>query len=367
MAQRTSIFGSWLGGAQHSISELRSETLAWLRSMRFTVHLLEGLTPQGHGLRILYSGSAPYRHYLRRHAFTDRSQERALGRYWRWQLPALAERVRADLRITRCARGLRRLLPARASCFYVPEWVWCTRTLDAENVHGKRKPWTGIASHGLHYSVTRDVAVLRHFYERMYLPLMRSSHGAGAQLMELDHMLRRVADGDAELLSIEKEGTAVGGCVIVYDGAEARLFSRGVLDADKDLLRQRVGVALYLYSFAYLLERGFSRVSLGRARPFLRDGALKFKLERGGYLTSGTGMGIDLEPLNASAGTRDFLCTNPWIGEDVDGLLAVFFAGADGTTCMPPRAPAGVRRVAVAPAGEAIPHNAALHATPRSA
>lgn len=347
MEQWTGIFRRWLRRAQPSLSELRSETLAWLRSVRFTVHLLEGTTPHGATLRILYAGSEPYRHYLRRHAYADSGKDRALGRFWRWQLPELAERVGADLRVTRCARRLRRLLPPRASCFYVPEWVWCARTLDAQNVHGKRKPWTSIAKHGFRYSITTHVAALCHFYERMYLPLMSTSHGEGAQLMKRDDMLRRVANGEAELLSVEKDGAAVGGCVIVYEGGEARLFSRGVLDADRDLLRQRVGDALSLYSFAYLLERGFSRVNLGRARPFLQDGALKFKLERGAYLTGSTGMGIDIEPLNASAGTHDFLCSNPWIGEDADGLVAVFFAGADGTTCMPPTAPAGVPRVAV--------------------
>jgi len=364
--QRTGIFGTWLRSAHRSSGDLHAEALAWLRSVRFTVHLLEGTTPHGHRLRVLYSGSAPYRHYVRRHIFAN-SDERALGRYWRWQLPGLAGRLHADLRITRCARRLRRLLPARVSCFYVPEWVWCMRTLDAQSVYGKRKPWTSVEKHGFSSRVTSDVAALCHFYERMYLPLMNTSHGESAQLMKRHDMLRRVADGEAELLSIEKDGTAVAGCVIVYEGGEARLFSRGVLDADKGLLRQRVGDALSLYSIAYLLERGFSRVNLGRARPFLEDGALRFKLERGAYVTSGTDMGVDIEPLNASLGTHDFFYANPMIGEDADGLVAVFFAAADGTTCMPPRAPAGVRRVAVRRVDEAIREHAPLHATPRSA
>jgi hypothetical protein len=360
----TGFSSTWRRRAGRAAGAVREEALTSLRALRFTVHLLEGRTPRGHALRILYAGSAPYRHYLRRHVFASDYEERLLGRHWRWQLPALAARLGADLRITRSARALRPVLAAGTPSFYVPEWVFSTRTLDTESVHGKRKAWTGIASHGLQHVVTTDTAALCHFYERMYVPLMRSSHGAGAQLMRLDYLLRRVADGEAELLSIVKDGVAVGGCVIVYDGGEARLFSRGVLDADRDLLRQRVGVALYLYSFAHLLERGFARVSLGRARPFLRDGALKFKLERGGELTGATRAGIDIEPLNACAGAHEFLYANPWLAEDADGLLAVFFAGLDGTTCMPREAPAGVRRVAVIPVAGVSGRSTAPPVTP---
>jgi len=327
--------------------------VTWLQSLRFTVHVLEGRTARGNALRVLYAGSAPYRHYFRRHMFDGGGEERSVGRRWRWQLPALAATVGADVRMTRCARAFRRLKPPRASSFYVPEWVWCTRALDFASVHGKRKAWTGISSHGLTYAVTTDAAALRHFYERMYLPLMRSSHGAGAQLMKLDYLLQRVAAGEAELLSIFKDGEAVGGCVIVYDGDDARIFSRGVLDADRDLLRQRVGVALYLYSFAHLLERGFSSVSLGRARPLLRDGALKFKLERGGQVTGATSVGLDIEPLQPSPGTAELLCASPWIAEDRAGLLALFFANAD-SAALAPAAPAGIRRVVIAAPGESV-------------
>lgn len=343
----------WRGRILQVARSAREELLTWLRSLRFTAHALEGNTAGGHALVILYAGSAPYRHYLRRLAFAAAGRERALGRYWLWQLPALAERLGADVRVTRRARAMRRLLAAGSSSFYVPEWVWCARELEeADGVRVKGKEWNSIVKNGFARTVTTNPAALRHFYERMYLPLMRSSHGDGAQLMGLDYLLHRAAVGEAELLSIVKGGTAVAGCIIVYDGAEARLFSRGVLDADRDLLRQRVGVALYLYGFAYLLERGYARVNLGRARPFLRDGALRFKLERGGKVTGATRAGIEIEPLQSSAGAHDFLCANPWIAEDDEGLLAAFFAGAAEPPYLEPAAPPGIRRVAVAPVSE---------------
>jgi hypothetical protein len=342
----------WRGRILHATRTGREELQTWLRSLRLTAHELEGRTAGGHALVILYAGSAPYRHYLRRLAFTAAGRERELGRYWLWQLPALAKRLGADVRITRRAAAMRRLLAAGPSSSYVPEWVWCARELeDADRVHAKGKEWNSIVKHGFARTVTTDREALRHFYERMYLPLMRSSHGDGAQLMGLDYLLQRVAAGEAELLSIAKGGTAVAGCIIVYDRTEARIFSRGVLDADRDLLRQRVGVALYLYAFAHLLERGYARVNLGRARPFLRDGALRFKLERGAKVTGATRAGILIEPLQRSAGANDFLCTNPWIAEDDEGLLAAFFAGPKAPYSKR-AAPAGIHRVAVAPVSE---------------
>lgn len=323
------------------------ELLRWLRSWRFTVHALEGHTTSGHPLTILYAGSAPYRHYLKARAFSDGGRERALGRHWRWQLPALAAREGADLRVTRCAQALRRLLHRTAS-FYVPEWLWCEQALDPRLNAGTGKSWSRIRRHGLSYSVTSDAAALRHFYDRMYVPLVKASHGEAAQLMGRDVMLRRAAEREAELVSIWKGDVAVGGCFIVYEDGGARMFSQGVLDGDAEWLRQRVGVAIYLYSFVHLLERGFKTVNLGRSRPFLTDGALRFKLQRGAEVRGATRDGIQIELSSPSFGAIELVCANPWVGLDDEGLIATFFTSSEApAAAIEP--PAGVGRVATVP------------------
>jgi hypothetical protein len=331
---------------------VREAALAWLRSLRFTVHVLEGRTRRGHPLRILYAGSASYRHYLRRLAYANDCLERPLGRYWRWQLAALAANEDVDLRVTRCARALRGLLAADKSSFYAPEWLWADLALDPEMAKRRGKAWSGIRRNGLTYSVTKDGEALRHFYERMYLPLIKASHGEAAQPMAYDYMLQRVADGEAELVSIRQGDRAVGGCFVVYDDGEARLFSQGILDADRDLLRQRVGVATYLFSFIHLLEQGFDRANLGRSRPFLTDGALQFKLERGGRISGTTGTGIAFSLETATPGAQEILCANPWIGEDGAGLVTLLFTAAE-VPCPAPEPPGGVARVTVVPLGDA--------------
>lgn len=332
---------------QHAARDVREELLRWLRSWRFTVHALEGRTRGGQPLTILYAGSAPYRHYLRALAFPDRGRERALGRYWRWQLPALALSVGAGVRVTRCARALRRLVRGTAS-FYVPEWLWCEMALDHKMAARTGKPWSGIRRHGLAYSVTSDAAALRHFYDRMYLPLVKASHGEAAQLMGRDVMLRRAAEREAELVSIWKGDVAVAGCFIVYENGGARMFSQGVLDGDVELLRQRVGVAVYLYSFVHLLERGFTSVNLGRSRPFLTDGVLRFKLERGAEVCGATRDGIHIELSSPSLGATEVVCANPWVGLDDEGLVATFFTRPEApAAALEP--PVGVGRSATVP------------------
>jgi len=331
----------------------------WLRSVRFTVHALEGRTRGGQPLCILYAGGAPYRHYLRGLAFADGGHEHALGRHWRWQLGDLASRRGADLRATRCARALRRALRAESS-FYVPEWLWSEMPLGPETARQTGNTWTKIRKFRLVSTVTRDPAALEHFYERMYVPLVKASHGDGALFMGRDYMLRRVANGEAELVSVLQDGVAVGGCIVVYDDGCPRLFSLGVLDADASLLRQRVGVAIYLYSFCYLFERGFTRVNLGRSRPFLHDGVLRFKLDRGAKVTGSSHNGITIEPLRPSAALTELLCSQPCVGEDDDGLAVMFFTApeARGPT---PAPPAGIARVVD------VPLSAALARHPRAA
>lgn len=334
--------------AMRAMSALRAQAYDWLRSVRFTVHALKGRTPHGYELCILYAGGAPYRHYLRNLAFADGGREQALGRYWRWELPSLAARLDADVRVTRCARAIRRMCWPKAPSFYVPEWLWSEVRLGPAAVRRTGKTWSRIRRHRLTYSVTRDTSALNHFYDRMYVPFIKSSHGDGAQLMRRDDMLQRVARGEGELISIVQDGTAVGGCFVVYEHGEARLFSQGILDGDPDYLRQRVGVAIYVYSFAYLFERGFGHVNLGRSRPFLSDGVLRFKLERGAVLTRATSNGIEIEPVKATPALRKLLLANPWVTEDADGLVATFVA--DIETAQPTLSiPSGVARQRAVP------------------
>lgn len=313
----------------------RARGAASLRALRFTVRVVSGRARQsGQPLRVLYAGGEPFDHYWRRLAFAGPVGERMLGRRWLWQLPALARRVDADLKVTRSTAALRRVTLGRGG-FYLPEWVWCDAPLAVAALSGsvrqrRRTDLRKLESRGLRYDVTTNVADLRHFYERMYVPTTHSSHGEHALLMSCDDMLRRVAAGVAELVTISHDGMPVGGCLLVYD-AQPRVFSVGVLNGDREWYRAGVGLANYVYSFEYLLSKGFMRASLGRCRPFLNDGPLVFKKRLGAELAGASPDGIVLQPLKRTAAVAEVLAANPFICEDGAGLRAVLFAAQPAT------------------------------------
>jgi hypothetical protein len=301
-----------------------------LRALRFTVRLVSGRTRHGgQPLRVLYAGGEPYDHYLRRLWFDGPAGAEALGRRWLWQLPALARRLNADIAVTRTTFALRGAALTRGA-FYLPEWVWCDAPLDIAALPGsarqrRRTDLRKLANRGIRYRVTTDAADLRYFYDRMYVPTTRSSHGEHALFMSRDDMLRRVAARDAELVSILHDGAPVGGCLLVY-GAKPRVFSVGVLDGDREWYRAGAGLANYVYSFEHLRAKGFTEASLGRCRPFLNDGPLVFKKRLGARISGAEPDGIVLRPLRQSAAVTEILAANPFLHADRRGLHAVLFS-----------------------------------------
>jgi len=313
----------------------RSRGAASLRALRFTVRMVSGRTPQsGQPLRVLYAGGESYDHYLRRVWFDGAVDEQPLGRRWLWQLPALARGMNADIAVTRTTFALRGMAMT-SGAFYLPEWVWCEAPLAIEALAGsarqrRRVDLRKLENRGLRYRVTTEAVDLRYFYERMYVPTTRSSHGEHALLMSRDDMLRRVAAGEAELVSILHDGAPVGGCLLVY-GAKPRVFSVGVLDGDREWYRAGVGLANYVLSFEHLHAQGFIDASLGRCRPFLNDGPLVFKKRLGAGIAGAEPDGVVLRPLAQNAAVSEVLAANPFIHADRSGLHAVLLSAQPAT------------------------------------
>lgn len=313
----------------------RSRSAACLRALRFTVRLVSGRTRQGgQPLRVLYAGGESYDHYLRRLWFDGCADEQPLGRRWLWQLPALARRLNAGIAVTRTTFALRGMAMTRGA-FYLPDWVWCEAPLDVAALSGsarqrRRVDLRKLENRGLRYRVTTEAVDLEYFYDRMYVPTTRSSHGEHALLMSRDDMLRRVAAREAELVSILHDGAPVGGCLLVY-GAKPRVFSVGVLDGDREWYRAGAGLANYVLCFEHLRAQGFAEASLGRCRPFLSDGPLVFKKRLGAGIAGAEPDGIVLRPLEQSAAVAEVLAANPFIHADRRGLHAVLFSAQPAT------------------------------------
>ena len=217
----------------------------------------------------------------------------------------------------------------------LPQWIYGAVPLDPEDIYEgrsyhRRRDLRLVRENNLEYSIVADEAALNDWYETMYTPLIRASHGAGALLMSRDAMLRQAADGECELVLISREGKALGGSLLVYDEAGAKVLSRGILDANRDYQRQGVGAAIYLFSFDYLYKKGFKSVDIGRVRPFLGDGGLHFKKKNGFCLTGHSGRGFLLKSCRASPAADEFFIENPLVHIAANGLRGLL-AFPEGT------------------------------------
>ena len=298
--------------------QIKHRVLTGLRALRFSSFELIGpARGSGNTLRVLIAGNESFRHYFKGLAFAGPVVERDLGRTTPWKIRSDGRNGRHDLVIFRSHRALADI-NFFGSGFFVPEWLSGETNLDAqrqaaESSRSRKRDLRQLDKNEMHYTVTRKVRELDFFFNEMYVPHIRRAHGAGALLMGYDQMMQRLERGETELVLIWQGTQRVAGSLIVYDAGQPRLFSEGVLHADKTYLRAGAGAAVYLYSFDHLRQRGFKRVNLGRSRAFLSDGVLYFKERFGLTLTEPSDSGVFILPTPSSSAAAAFLQSNAFI------------------------------------------------------
>jgi hypothetical protein len=125
----------------------------------------------------------------------------------------------------------------------------------------------------------------------MYLDHMQDQHGGAVCLMSREEMMSRVHNDNGELVMIYRGAEPVAGSLIYMENSRPRLFSQGVLQNDKELLRAGVGTAVYLFSLDHLSQRGFKEINMGWTRALLSDGSLYFKQRFGLCVSEASAIG----------------------------------------------------------------------------
>lgn len=285
-------------------------------------------------LRVLFGGDDPFgKAYTSKRLFDGDVREYYQGRTMRLMTAATARQVHCELSITATGGSAGHPIPDSYE-YLIPQWVTAEVELTEEDVEegrskSRRRDLRQLAKNGLRYELTTDEQVLIEFYDNMYLPTMKASHGEGSILMKQDAMLQRVREGKCELLVVMHEQQRIAGSLIAYDGEIPRLWSSGIRSADRRYLRLGAGNAVYLFSFQYLLMGGCNRVNVGLSRAFLSDGALYFKRRFGISLTGASETGFALRIFRPSAAVHSCLSANPFIFRDGSSLLAAVFVSAD--------------------------------------
>lgn len=277
------------------------------------------------------------RSFLLDQFFGGQYRERCIGRAWLWHLPkVLAQRGKSCCGVVVHIRpGFRRFL-GRERWMKIPcrvlgqvDLPLAPYVFSSDSV---KEDLRKIRKHALAFEVTRDIGQLEDFYSRMYLPHIMKVYGRAAVIYSYRTVKRHFRDG--ELLFVSKEGRRIGGLIIRYGRAQAELYVLGVLEGDRQWVRQGVIGALYHFCFQHLAQRNLARVDVGASRAFLCNGVLQYKKKMGMRIV-GTARGYYyLQVLADTRTAHTFLRENPLIIERDGSLSGVVFISADtGSFC----------------------------------
>jgi hypothetical protein len=319
-----------MASLQNRAARLFSKAGIPLWVFRFHVVGLSGKSRFGGGkLRVLYAGTKPFLEYFKGSAFDEPPREELLGVHNITDLGDVRQCDEWDLALFRGHANYARLgFFPRA--FFVPEWVAGTASLAQQQAYEKtsrsrKRDRALLDRKGVTHRVTRDGGDLDFFYEHMYLPYVSTRHGQSAFLVQRDEMMARVAASDGRLVQILVDGEPVAGSLIIVENGRPRLYSLGVLEDDRPLMRYGVGTAIYLYSYDHLVESGFTDVHMGWSRSLLSDGTLYFKQRLGLRLMDTSPIGHFLLPGHRSEAARQFLGQTGFLHRRRGPIRAILF------------------------------------------
>jgi hypothetical protein len=294
--------------------------------------LLEGVERNsGEALTVLFAGHPGSRNYIAQVIFGESWREARNLRIWKHRLFQRAGNttIGHDLAVLHLAERGAPVEHTASKMFRLPCWVGGEKDLEtAEDIARRSKHIKSdirrIRKNRLSYRVTREPAEFDRFYHTMYLPHIQRVFGDHAFLMTYEAM--QAAIPDCELFLITQDGQDIAGGILVYDGSDrVRGWSLGVKDGNDQWVRAGALAAFEQLQADYLHDRGFKTLHRGASRPFLKDGALCFKKNRGMVITDTSPQSINLLLRRDGPAVRAFLHNNPFIYAQGDELRGAVF------------------------------------------
>jgi hypothetical protein len=327
----------------HPIALRLAEPLFWIkRRVRPRWIEIEQLTgaeaTTGEPLRIFCRQNEVTRHHFLKLMFATPPEPVNLGSHQMLKLFRTFGRsdAPADLAIISATEGQHNWLDD-GRWFSIPCWVRGHAPLppgEAVRRHDSVKTTLRlIRRHGYETVATKDEKLLQEYFDRMYVPYTRATFGEGASL----HSLQAAKDLclDLELVLLQKKsnpGEYLGGFLVLYEPTAPRFWSLGVLNGDRELVREGVLAALYYLSFQYLADKGFTQINLGGSRPFFNDGILRYKRRYQQRITHWNWEGTELKIARLTPAVKSFLRQNPFIFRSKGKVYGAVFADAPMTS-----------------------------------
>jgi len=259
--------------------------------------------------------------------FAGPTRERHLGRVWSWKIGKVAKEAGVDhsLVVTTVEKPQYKSKTKRG-WLVIPNWVRGEIKVPLERKQRStavQSDLKKIRDHKLEFEVTRDPRQIESFYREMHVPYMTNVYGDAALIEPYEHLKDELQK--CELLLVKKEGECISGVLLAFPDGGARLWLLGVRNGDRGYLKMGAIAAIYHFGLSYLHERGYSNVDLGWSRPFLKDGALRYKRKLGMQITDAHSRGMAVQVVSLDDATRSFLENNPFIVHDEEGLGGAVF------------------------------------------
>lgn len=280
-----------------------------------------------HELSIAYAGSYAeyfqirYKNYITQIVFGDCVNEHYIGRVWIWNIRKMIKKVAPECSLAVIEIKFIQSFFKVKNGFRIPRWVEVTLDI-SESIDQIKRRSRGFAdmmrrtkNNNYTYEVTRDESHFKNFYYKMHVPFVRYRHGNTGYIIGYERykQLSRYAD----LLLIKKRDTFVAGWFLRHSKKGVYTDFSGFKDGDYKYVKEGAMSALIYFSVMWLKEKGYSKVSLGGTNPFLKDGILKYKVQRGAQISDSFSVSeksvILIEFFKNTPGLRDLLINNPFI------------------------------------------------------
>lgn len=280
-------------------------------------------------LNILWSGPEEHLAYFAQRFFqSGQINSYPVGRRSLRSLDALLSRYHCQIAMVIATKNVLALAVSESD-LVLPLWIECTVNIDEKHVIPKsgdiRRSVRRFKSNDYRCSMSSDAEDLHYFFDAIYLPTIRKSHGEAALPASLQDRLSQFERGDAELMKVLHEGQCIAGLIIDYRKSIPALREIGVLDGSQDLKRRGVIPSLNQYAFEYLQSKGYATASLGMSRPFLDDGVLQFKRKFGPTVSDQSEHNLLIRVAETTAGVRSMLCASPCFSLKDGKLTRTFF------------------------------------------
>lgn len=200
-----------------------------------------------------------------------------------------------------------------------PRWIECTMDIsDSFENLCKKKAFKNfirkINQNNYETEYTNTDEARDDFYYNFYKPYLEKNYGETAYYIAYNYF--KSLKDKTELLLLKKEGVTVAMVLIEYLEEFAHFAYMGFKDGDETYVREGATSGLYFYSIQRAQEKGYKYFCFGPSKSFLKDGVLRFKVEKSCFIADKTftpDENIFLEFVNLTEAAKNFLEVNPFV------------------------------------------------------